>query len=120
MGNTLQELTSNVILYGVNIMYVIWPTNYIIQPLTLATISPLLPMSDARLSWRPRLWQSSHVSLLSSVPIYSYWSTTSLWLLDGGQECTGAAVTCLSMGYAACHWIPRAQRIVPDPVSPAE
>lgn len=102
MGNALQELTSNVILYGVNIMCIIWPMNYIVQPLTLATFSPLLPMSDARLSWRPRLWQSSHVSLLSSVPTYPYWSTTSLWLLDSGQECTGAARCNLSLRGLCC------------------
>ena len=54
-------------------MYIIQHINT--QPLTLVTVSPLLPMSDAKLSWTPGLWQSSHRFLLGSVPTYPCLST---------------------------------------------
>lgn len=66
-------------------------------------------MNAATLSWRPRWWQSSHLSLLDSAPTWTYWYTNSFWLFDGSQEEKGAAsftVHCWSC--AICLWIPKA------------
>ena len=91
------------------------------QALTLVTVSPLLPMSDAKLSWTPGLWQSSHRFppwLRPHLPLFVH---PSLWPPDGGQECEGGACyACLPVGCVAHRWTPKAQRAVPDPVSPLE
>lgn len=90
------------------------------QALTLVTVSPLLPMSDAKLSWTPGLWQSSHRFppwLRPHLPLFVHPLSGPLTAAKSAKGC----LLCLSPCGLCCTSLDsQGSESSSDPVSPLE
>ena len=98
-------------------MYIIRHINT--QPLILVTVSPLLPMSNAKLSCTPVLWQSSHKSPPWPHPTYPCLSTPLSGSLTAARSEKGLLTVLVSL-WAMLHisGLPRPREQFLTPLSP--